>query len=180
MRVRDWEDIVTDVMKGNAKPADWRAVAGKRASGVGEDLYLAHPNRGVYLLKTYAKNPFERKGVGARVSRSLDDEIGQFLPEERNAMFAVRPGIDEDSSERARRIEETIKTHADAPTTPGDLFEDMMEAMDSPAFGPLEYEPHGRSSPLDGLAGTFDEEESLLSDELEELLNRDQIDRGFD
>lgn len=181
MRVRDWQDIVRDVVDANVEPADWRAVAGQRAGGIGEDLYLAHPNRGLFLLKTYAKNPFERRGVGARISRSVDEEIGSYLPEERDAMFAVRPGPDEDDLEdRAREVEETLKAHADAPTTPGDLFEDMMRAMDSPAFGPLQFDPNGRPSPLDGLAGTFDEAEDVLGAELEELIDRDQIGHGFD
>lgn len=180
MRVRDWEDIVKDVVEADAEPADWRAVAGQRSGGVGEDLYLAHPNRGMFFLKTYAKNPFERKGVGTRVARSVDDEIGSYLPEERDSMFAVRPGPDENVEKRARQVEETVKAHADAPTTPSDLFEDMMRAMDSPAFGPLEFDPQGRPSPLDDLSGTFDEAESVLSAELEDLIERDQIDHGFD
>ena len=180
MRVRDWQDIVKDVVEADAEPADWRAVAGKRSGGLGEDLYLGHPNRGLFLLKTYTKNPFERKGVGARVARSLDEEIGSHLPADGDAMFAVQQRSDDDIEERARRVEETVKAHADAPTSPNDLFEDMMRAMDSPAFGPLSYEPQGRPADLDGLAGTFDEEESVLSDELESLLDRDEIGRAFD
>lgn len=43
MRVRDWQDIVSDVVDSDADPDDWRAVAGDRASGLGEDLYLGHP-----------------------------------------------------------------------------------------------------------------------------------------
>lgn len=180
MRVRDWQDIVNDVVEANVEPADWRAVAGKRDGGLGEDLYLAHPRRGVYLVKTYAKNPFERKGVGAQLARSVDDEIGAHLPSERESMFAVRPGMDEDTQDRARRVEETVKAHADAPTEPSDLFEDMMRAMDSPAFGPLAYDPNGRPESIDGLAGTFDDAESVLGNELDDLLDRDQISRGFD
>lgn len=180
MRVRDWKDILQDVTDAKVEAADWRAVAGERSNGIGEDLFLGHPKRGVFYLKTYAKNPYERKGVGARVARSIDDDITAHLPDERKSMFAVRPTQTENAKESAQRLEETVKAHAAAPTNPGDLFEDMMRAIQSPAFGPLEFDPTGRPEPLDELTGTFDEAESVLSTELEELLSRDQISHGFD
>ena len=180
MRVRDWKDILQDVTDSNVEAADWRAVAGERSNGIGEDLFLGHPKRGVFYLKTYAKNPFERRGVGTKVARSLDDDINANMPDERKAMFAVRPPKQENAKEKAQRLEETVKAHASAPTEPGDLFEDMMRAIQSPAFGPLEFDPQGRPEPLDELTGTFDEAESVLSSELEDLLSRDQISHGFD
>ena len=67
MRVRDWQDILADVTDAGVDPDGWRAVAGDRRDGLGEDLYLGHPNAGVYALKTYAKNPTELRGVGGRV-----------------------------------------------------------------------------------------------------------------
>nr|WP_254663134.1 hypothetical protein [Haladaptatus sp. W1] len=108
----------------------------------GEDLYLGHPNAGLYHLKTYAKNPYQVRGVGTHVARKLDDEIGSYLPEKdfRDGRFAVRNSEekrpDENEMEaRAKRVEETIKAHADAPTSGADLFDDVMEALESPASG---------------------------------------------
>lgn len=57
----------------------------RHRGGVGEDMYLAHPRAGVFFLKTYAKNPYEVRGVGTRVARNLDDEIGSFLPNQQDA-----------------------------------------------------------------------------------------------
>jgi len=57
MRVRDWDDILADVASDSTDPDGWRAVAGSRREGLGEDLYFGHPSVGVYHLKTYAKNP---------------------------------------------------------------------------------------------------------------------------
>lgn len=182
MRVHDWQDIVRDVVESDAEPSDWRAVAGPRDEGIGEDLFLAHPGRGVYLLKTYPKNPFELRGVGTRVASSVDEEIAAHLPVETNARFGVRePVADEETAEqRASRLEETVRTHADAPTTPDALFEDVMEAIESPAFGPLTVEPNERPDEMSGLAGTFEEAESILEAELEDLIDEDGIGRGFD
>lgn len=181
MRIRKFDDIVQDVIESGEDPDRWRAAGGKRAGGVGKDLYLGHPDAGVYHLKTYARNPLSVRGVGTRVARRLDDEIGSFLPEEGDGRFAVRsaPGDDEEAKARARRLEETIKTHADAPTTPEALFEDVMDAIESPAFGPMEYDEYGRPGSLDRLAERFEEAESVLDAELDELIEADEVDRGF-
>lgn len=182
MRIREWKDVVQDVIESDVDPDDWRAIAGPRSGGVGEDLYLAHPRAGVYFLKTYSKNPYELRGVGGRVARSLDDEIGAFLPEKNGpGHFAVHPApkSQDEATARARRVQEVVRTHASIPTTQADMVEDLMEAIESPAFGPLDYHPRERPESLDGLSGTFDEAERLLSSELEDLLDDDEIDRGF-
>ena len=77
MKVRDWQDILQEVADKNVEPAGWRAVGGDRSSGVGEELFLAHPAVGVYQLKTYAKNPFEVQGVGTRVARRIDEDLDE-------------------------------------------------------------------------------------------------------
>ncbi len=181
MRIRDWQDIVRDVVDEDVDPDGWRAIAGNRTRGLGEDMYLAHPRSGVYLLKTYAKNPFDVKGVGSHVARKVDDDIDPYLPDGTGSRFAVNaaPTDEEAASERAKRLEETIRAHADAPTTPDALFEDVMLAIESPAFGPIEYEFHGRPDPLDGLSSTFEEAEELLDSELDDLIDTDEVDRGF-
>lgn len=181
MRVRDWQDILDDVVESNADPRGWRAVAGDRTRGLGEDLYLGHPNAGVYVLKTYAKNPFEVRGVGARVARRIDDDIDPYLPTSDHGRFAVnRPPEDEDDAEeKARTLEQVLKAHSDAPTTPADLFDDVMETLDSPAFGPMEYAFDDRPDDLDGLAGTFEDAEELLDAEFEDLVEEDGTNRGF-
>ncbi len=182
MRVRDWRDVVRNVVEGDDSPDQWRAIAGPRARGLGEDLYLAHPRSGVYLLKTYAKNPYERKGVGTQVARSLDDEIGSFLPEEEGPeRFAVhpRPTSRPEAERRARRLESVFTDHREGHRPPDALFTDLMDAIDSPAFGPLTYDSHARPDPLDGLAESFDAEESTLDAEIQDLIDDDGIDRGF-
>jgi AcrR family transcriptional regulator len=184
MRVRDWDDILEDVTESGADPEGWRAVAGDRAAGVGEDFYLGHPNAGVYLLKTYAKNPMQVRGVGTRVARRVDDGIDPFLPSdhgEEPGRFAVQsPPEDEDQAEDvARRLEETVRVHAEAPTTPEDFFTDLMEAVDSPAYGPMRYEFDDRPGELDDLATTFEEAEELLDAELDDLVEADEVGRGF-
>jgi hypothetical protein len=181
MRVRDWQDIMEDVVESSAEPDGWRAVAGDRRDGVGEDMFLGHPSVGVFQLKTYAKNPFEVKGVGAEVARRIDDDLDPLFPEAGSGRFGVQSGFDsEDEAEHAaRQLEEVVKTHAEAPTTPDALFEDVMDALDSPAFGPMEYDQYDRPEPLEDLSETFEEAEDLLNAELEDLVDEDGVGRGF-
>ncbi|ELZ05656.1 hypothetical protein C482_02051 [Natrialba chahannaoensis JCM 10990] len=173
MRIREWQDILEDVTDRPVDPDDWRAVAGDRAGGVGEDMYLAHPRAGVFFLKTYAKNPYEVRGVGTQVARKLDDEIGSFMPQqESGGRFAVQsPPEDEDQAETA--IRDVYKRQ------PQDLFDDVMEALESPAFGPMEYDQYDRPEALDDLADQFEEADELLHAELEDLIETDEVDRGF-
>ncbi len=182
MRIREWQDILEDVTDKPTDPDDWRAVAGDRSGGVGEDMYLGHPQAGVFFLKTYAKNPFEVRGVGTQVARNVDDEIGSFLPGgESGGRFAVQsPPDDEDHAETlSKRLATVLETHSDAPTRPQDLFDDVMEAIESPAFGPMEYDQYDRPEELDALADRFEEADELLDAELDDLIETDEVDRGF-
>ena len=182
MRVRDWQDILEDVVGSTATPNEWRDVTGDRRSGLGEDLFVGHPSVGVYHLKTYAKNPFDVQGVGAHVARKIDDDLEPLFPNrDAGGRFGVQspPDDGDEAKSRAKRLETVLETHADAPTTGDALFEDVMDALESPAFGPMEYDMYDRPDGLDDLSETFDESEELLTKELDELIEADGVDRGF-
>jgi len=182
MRVRDWQDIMEEVVEADVDPEGWRAVAGDRSGGVGEDLFMGHPGMGVFQLKTYAKNPFEVQGVGTRVARKVDGDLeGLFPPRDHDGRFSVQtPPEDEDEAEQAAtRLEGVLEAHSEAPTEPQDLFDDVMDVLDSPAFGPMEYDQYDRPDPLEDLAGTFEEAEAVLDAELDDLVEASDVDRGF-
>ncbi len=182
MRVRDWQDIMEDVVDSDVDPQGWRAVGGDRSRGIGEDLYLGHPAAGVFALKTYAKNPFQVEGIGGRVARRIDDDLDPLFPEEGDATgrFGVQEPIADESEAktRAERLETVIETHAEAPTTPDALFEDIMDALESPAYGPMDFESQTRPEQLDDLTETFEEAEDLLEAEFEDIVDED-VRRGF-
>ncbi|QPV62568.1 hypothetical protein I7X12_17830 [Halosimplex litoreum] len=182
MRVRDWQDILEDVVESDADPGGWRAAGGDRASGIGEDLYFGHPSVGVFQVKTYARNPYEVQGVGAEVARKIDDDLDPLFPEEPGdgGMFGVQQPMEDEAAaeDAATELEEVVQAHADAPTTPDALFEDVMDTLDSPAYGPMEYDQYGRPDRVEDLADTFEEAEQLLDSELDDLID-ENVDRGF-
>lgn len=96
--------------------------------------------------------------VGAKVARSIDDE--------------------ETAEQRANELETVVETHADAPTSSQALFEDIMGALDSPAYGPMEFDQTDRPERTDDLTDTFEEAEQLLDTEFEEVIEED-VERGF-
>jgi hypothetical protein len=181
MRVRDWQDILEEVVDSGADAGDWRAVAGNRQQGIGEDMYIGHPAAGVFQLKTYAKNPFEVHGVGTQVARRIDDDLDPLFPDEEAGRFGVQsPAEDEREAEAAaNRLEGVLEAHSEAPTNSNDLFEDVMGALDSPAYGPIEHDEYGRPEGLDDLSGEFEEAERLLNTELDDLVAEDETNRGF-
>jgi len=181
MEVRDWQDIMEEVVDSGADPEGWRAVGGDRSGGIGEDLYMGHPSAGVFQVKTYARNPYEVEGVGARVARRVDDELDPLFPERGDAAghFGVQEPVDEEEAEGvAKRLETVIETHAEAPTSPEALFDDVMDAVESPAYGPMEFESHDRPDAVEELTDTFGEAEELLSAEFEDVID-DDVERGF-
>ena len=182
MRVRDWQDILEDVVESGADAGEWRAVAGDRRGGPGEDMFLGHPSVGVFQLKTFAKNPYEVQGVGSRVARKVDEDLDPLFPaEDADGRFGVNNGVDDenDAEEKAQQLKTVLETHADAPTTPDALFEDVMDALDSPAFGPMEYDMYDRPDELESLSDTFEEAEDVLTAELDELVEESNVGRGF-
>jgi hypothetical protein len=180
MKVREWTDILRDVAELDADPGAWRGVGGSRDGGIGEDLYLGHPEAGVYQVKTYAKNPYEVDGVGTRVARRIDDDLDPLFPASEAGGFGVQPMPDDEEEAKtlSKRLGTVMETHAEAPTTPAALFEDVMDAVDSPAYGPMTYDLTDRPEPLSGLADTFEEAESVLEAEFEDVISED-VERGF-
>lgn len=179
MHVRDWNDLLTEVVESDVDPSGWRAVGGDRASGIGEDLFIGHPEAGAYQLKTYAKNPYQVDGVGTQIARKVDEELEPLFPTEADGLFGVQQPIpEEEAPERASELEAVLETHADAPTTPDALFEDVMDALDSPAYGPMEFDSHDRPDRLNELTATFEEAQQVLEAEFDEIVD-ETVERGF-
>jgi hypothetical protein len=181
MHVRDWQDIMEDVVESDVDPDGWRGVGGDRTNGLGEDLYIGHPGVGVFQIKTYARNPFQVEGVGARVARRIDDELDPLFPDEdASGHFGVQqpPESEQEAEQKVTDLQTVVETHAEAPTTPDALFEDIMDALDSPAYGPMEFDMTDRPESMDDLTDSFEEAEQLLDAEFEDVVDED-VRRGF-
>lgn len=179
MQLKDLRGVIDEIKGKDVSPSGWRAVGGKRGTGPGDDLFLAHPEGGVYLIKAYAKNPFQVKGVGTEVARKVDEEVEAYIPGPGDAgRFSVQtpPASPEEAERTAKRVEGVLKRDLGEGAEPEGLFADVMDALGSPAYGPADYRRR-RSEGLEGLADTFEEEDELLNTELAAELESDGVGR---
>ncbi len=54
-----------------------------------------------------------------------------------------------------------------------------MDALESPAYGPIDFDNYDRPERLDEMASTFEDAEELLNSEFEDLIEDDGVNRGF-
>jgi hypothetical protein len=133
------------------------------------------------VLDTDSEREFEdadsvRQSIFAMVE---DDAVGREEYSDRGGSTPDDAVDDEEEAkEKAKDLEAVVETHADAPTTPRALVEDMLSALDSPAYGPMEFDQHDRPERMDELSETFEEAESLLDAEFEDVIDED-VERGF-
>ncbi len=92
--VKSRNNVLTDIIKEAKKyPKDWKAVFGKDRQLLSNDYYLFHPDVGLYLLKEYQKNPFERKGVGGKIQRHVDEQISNTISSYANDFGIIQGDI---------------------------------------------------------------------------------------
>ena len=92
--VKPRNTILNDIIKDAKKfPKDWRAVFGKDRQLLSDDYYLFHPDVGLYLLKEYQKNPFQRKGVGGKIQRHVDEHISNTISSYANDFGIIQGDI---------------------------------------------------------------------------------------
>jgi len=76
MKIKSRNETLNDVLKeAKRQPKNWKAIFGKDIHALSSDYYLYHPNVGLYFLKEYQKNVYERKGVGGKIARQVDSDI---------------------------------------------------------------------------------------------------------
>ena len=80
MKIKSRNDILTDIIQESKNnPKGWKAVFGKDNDRFSSDCYICHPDIGIYLIKEYQKNPFNTKGIGTKIARSLDEDIEEKI-----------------------------------------------------------------------------------------------------
>ncbi len=149
MRIRERQDVIDS----DDDPDGWRAAGGDRARS-GTRTFISATRASASTTSRRTRGTVHGRG-------RTGDAFGRPV------------------SARRRRGDGDDRGHADAPTTPDALFEDVMNAIESPTFGPVEYDGYGRPESLDRLAERFEEAETVLDAELDELIATDEIDRGF-
>ena len=72
MRTR--EEILREIIsKGREIPEGWKATSRYDTQLHATEYNILHPEVGIYQIKEWQKNPFQVKGVGAKIARRVDD-----------------------------------------------------------------------------------------------------------
>jgi hypothetical protein len=80
VKIKPRNRVLTDIItEAKQQPKGWTAAFGHDDEHGSNDYYIFNPQIGIYLLKEYQKNPYEIKGVGAKITRHIDDDILQTL-----------------------------------------------------------------------------------------------------
>ncbi|MEF8879305.1 MAG: hypothetical protein V5A64_02800 [Candidatus Thermoplasmatota archaeon] len=76
VKIKNRKEILNDIIKdGKKHPKGWKAVFGKDHRHLSNDYYILNPKTGIYLLKEYQKNPFQRKGIGGKIAKKVDEHV---------------------------------------------------------------------------------------------------------
>ncbi len=74
MRTR--EEILREIIsKGKENPEGWKATSRYDTKLHATEYNILHPEVGIYQIKEWQKNPFQVKGVGAKIARRVDDTL---------------------------------------------------------------------------------------------------------
>ena len=80
MKIKTRSEILADIIHDSIKnPTGWSAAIGKDRQTLSNDYYIFNPNVGCYLLKEYQKTPYEKKGLGSKIARNIDDDIEKTI-----------------------------------------------------------------------------------------------------
>lgn len=74
MRTR--EEILREIIsKGKEIPKGWKATSRYDTKLHATEYNILNPEVGLYQIKEWQKNPFQVKGVGAKITRRVDDNL---------------------------------------------------------------------------------------------------------
>jgi len=166
MEVKSREDILRELIKAAEEfPEGWRAGFRRDKSLHADEYYIYNPEVGLYEIKEYHVNPFEKRGIGTKIPERSEKFISRIL-DERFGDFAV---IQLDINQILERLEEsrgkepiTIKFGRDI-------------GIDIPIEGPAHIAPYSLKKIDAGLAN----DQRIIDREFRKLLDRDGITRAY-
>ena len=166
MKIKSRHETLHDVIRDAKKqPKGWKAIFGKDKERLSHDYYIFHPNIGIYLLKEYHKNPFEIKGVGGKIARSVDDEIDNEISKYSNNFGIVQGDI--------RKILKNVKQGV----PPQKILDAALENKGK-KYGmniPLRGQSSASENSFNNLHNTLSNKQKKLDSKLEKIASNDGL-----
>jgi len=157
-------EILNDILKDSKKhPKGWKAAFGKDSRLSSTDYYILHPNVGIYLLKEYHKNPYQVKGVGAKIARNINDDIEESIIKKSGDFGIIQGNI----QKIIKNINKGIK--------PQKIFEEGIKGNDLGITMPLKGKASHSENTFIHLKHTYKSEQKKLNDKFEKIASEDGL-----
>jgi hypothetical protein len=80
VKIKSRSEILSDIIHDSKNhPTGWKAAIGRDHQTLSNDYYILNPEIGCYLIKEYQKNPYQKKGLGSKIARNIDDDIENII-----------------------------------------------------------------------------------------------------
>ncbi|OKY77104.1 MAG: hypothetical protein BTN85_1280 [Candidatus Methanohalarchaeum thermophilum] len=166
-------DEIREESEGTNQSKKWWA--GTDSQKLSNDLFLGHSDVGLYQIKSYMKNSLESKGIGAKITSNLDEEIEQEFKKSPDSMFGVLP---RKVGKRQKKNLKGLLENKDF-SNEKDFFDQVMKALEVNIKGSLTHSNQKKKGPIKELRSKFEEEQKELNEEFEKIVNEDQVYKSY-
>ena len=156
VKIKSRTEILSEIIReAKHHPDGWNATIGRDPNCLSSDYYISHPSIGIFLLKEFERNPFDRIGLGAKIARKIDEDIEEKIQSNGND-FGILEG-------NYRKIVRNIQRGV----SPQTIFDEAIKGNDL-----------GIRIPVKGLASRSHETFTCVHDALQ--LQQKNIDARFE
>jgi hypothetical protein len=164
MKIKSRNEVLNDIIRDSKKYSKgWKATFGKDKNLFSNDYYLFHPDTGIYLIKEHLKNPFERKGMGAKIARKIDDDIGERLNKNTGDFGIIQGNINKIIQNLQRGI------------TPEKIFDEALKGRDLGISIPVKGVASSSADTFTFIQNSLLEKQKKLDFKFEKMMNQDGI-----
>ena len=169
MKIKSRTEILSDIIHDSERnPTGWKAAIGKDHQTLSHDYYIFNPNVGCYLLKEYQKNPYQRKGLGSKIARHIDEDIENTITKDAGD-FGIIQG---DMGRFLRNIE---KGHS-----PQYIFQQALKGKDLGISVPVRGKAGGSAEQFNTLREIFLTKQKMLDQKITRILAKEGHYTGYD
>jgi len=94
MKLKKRNELLNDIIhQGKKYPTGWMASFTKNQHHLSDDYYVHHPKVGLFYLKEYQKNPFQKRGVGGKIARKIDEDVTENLRKQAHRFGIIQSDI---------------------------------------------------------------------------------------
>lgn len=164
MKIKPRTDILRDIIcDGKKYPKGWHAAFGKDSTLLSHDCYIFHPQIGIYLVKEYHKNPFEVKGVGAKLARHIDEDIPEQIIKKSGGFGIIQGDL------------RKILTNINKGVPPQQILTSAIRGEDLGITIPIQGKASTAKDTFHSLKHTFSPQQKKLETTLEKMVSDDGL-----